>query len=215
MAGIVDQLTNDISVKIARGELVPGQQLHEHAFCSEFGVSRNTLREAFRIVCAQGLAVHYPRRGVFIREIHEEDLADIYAYRRFVELGALRTLPPHETCRIMLEACDEAEAARTEGDWQAVGTANSKFHLALVDGVGCERLSQDMRLIMAQARLAFMTPTDWSISHSPFVDANRAIANALSRGELDKAYILLEDYFHQAEAVIRDEVVNRGEYSSY
>ncbi|MDO4910447.1 MAG: FCD domain-containing protein [Corynebacterium sp.] len=145
-----------------------------------------------------------------MRKISPEDLADIYAYRRFVELAALHVQPPLDTCRRMHEACNQAEAARERGDWQTVGTANSEFHQALVDGVGSQRLSEDMRLVMAQSRLAFMTPNDWSISHSPFVDANRAISNALNHGELDKAYILLADYFERAEAIIRDEILSRA-----
>ena len=85
----VEQLAASITASINIGVLVPGVQLSEVALAQQYGVSRNTLREAFRLLARDGLVEHVPHRGVFVRTMTAHDLKDIYAYRRFVELGAI------------------------------------------------------------------------------------------------------------------------------
>lgn len=204
MSGIVEQLASDIANKIAQGQLISGTQLNEVAMSEKFGVSRNTLREAFRLLSSKGLVEHFPRRGVFVKRLMPDDLHDLYAYRRFVELSVLNFLPASVVGEKLLPVCAEAEHAREIGDWKTVGTANTRFHQIIVDGAGCKRLSEDMKIAMAQSRLAFTSSADWSLSHSPFVDSNRIIANCLVKGDLEKAYVLLEDYLLRAEKIIED-----------
>ena len=199
----VDQLARLLTNRIHLGELRPGEQLAEIALSTQLGVSRNTLREAFRVLARDGLVEHIPHRGVFVRTI-TEDIPDVYAFRRFVELGALdHVYRDHRVttrCFYAMEkACDAAEAAASTSDWANVGAANSDFHQAIVDLVGSQRLSELSRVVLTQARLLFLSTSDWKSVHKPFIDTNRRILAALQRDDVEQARILLSDYLLHSE----------------
>ncbi|GAA4796156.1 GntR family transcriptional regulator [Corynebacterium canis] len=199
----VDQLARLLTNQIHLGELRPGEQLAEIALSTQLGVSRNTLREAFRVLARDGLVEHIPHRGVFVRTI-TEDIPDVYAFRRFVELGALdHVYRDHRVttrCFYAMEkACDAAEAAASTSDWANVGAANSDFHQAIVDLVGSQRLSELSRVVLTQARLLFLSTSDWKSAHKPFIDTNRRILAALQRDDVEQARILLSDYLLRSE----------------
>lgn len=80
-----------ITAKIDQGVLTPGTRLPEVALAEELGVSRNTLREAFRVLMQDGLVDHIPNRGVFVHTFTKSDVEDIYAYRTFIEVAAIRS----------------------------------------------------------------------------------------------------------------------------
>ncbi|WJZ02200.1 GntR family transcriptional regulator [Corynebacterium freiburgense] len=202
----VEQLVRLLSNRIHMGELRPGTQLAEIALASQMGVSRNTLREAFRLLARDGLVEHLPNRGVFVRTI-TEDCDDIYAFRRFVELGALDHVhrDPHITAQClysMKNACDEAERAGARGDWAKAGAANTDFHQAIVDLVGCERLSEQTRIVLTQARLLFLSQADWKAVHKPFIEGNRSILAALQRDDVEHARLLLSDYLFRSKQLV-------------
>ena len=120
----------------------------------------------------------------------------------------------------MIAACDAAYKAQAEGDWRAVGTRNSEVHLALVDVAGIPKLSEDMRIIMVQSRLAFLSAAhrgDLAATHGPFIDGNRELANVLTAVQQAantseeardaarrQARAFLHDYLDRAEHTVID-----------
>src|ERR1043166_157694 len=67
--------------RIAEGFFPPGARLPEDSVKGALGVSRNTLREAFRLLTHERLLVHELNRGVFVRIVTVDDLNDIYRVR--------------------------------------------------------------------------------------------------------------------------------------
>ncbi|WP_157769248.1 GntR family transcriptional regulator, partial [Pseudomonas syringae group genomosp. 3] len=59
-----ETITREIRRMLVEGELVPGQRLSEAALAENLDISRNTLREAFRVLTREGLLKHEPNRGV-------------------------------------------------------------------------------------------------------------------------------------------------------
>ncbi len=78
--------------QITEGELNPGTRLSEQALGETLAVSRNTLREAFRLLTHEGLLVHRPHRGVFVPELGADDFVDLYRLRRTIECDVVRTI---------------------------------------------------------------------------------------------------------------------------
>jgi len=76
-----------IRAELRDGGLAPGQSVPEAATAAKLGISRNTVREAFRVLGAERLLVHNIHRGMVVRELGEQDVRDIYGVRRIVELG--------------------------------------------------------------------------------------------------------------------------------
>src|SRR5215212_6648401 len=71
--------------RITDGSLAPGTRLPEDAVGSALGVSRNTLREAFRLLAHERLVVAEFNRGVFVRRLTRDDVIDLYRVRSLVE----------------------------------------------------------------------------------------------------------------------------------
>lgn len=202
MAASLDLATR-ITEKIDQGELAPGARLSEVSLAEELGVSRNTLREAFRLLAQDGLVDHIPNRGVFVHSFSKEDVSDLYAYRTFVEVSAIRSVKDNPknldaSLDALWRSYDRAAAALKEGDWQTVGSANSAFHLAIVDLAGVARLSADARKVLALARIGFLATFNSDTFHSPYVEMNHQILTHLSTRNFDEAEKYLKEYFEQS-----------------
>jgi DNA-binding GntR family transcriptional regulator len=64
--------------RIFAGGLAPGSFVDEPALCAELSISRTPLREALKVLTAEGLLRHEPRRGCFVSQITEQDLDEIF-----------------------------------------------------------------------------------------------------------------------------------------
>ena len=73
-----DEVAARLRERIFAGELAPGSFIDEPALCSEWAISRTPLREALKVLTAEGLLRHEPRRGCFVSEITERDLDEIF-----------------------------------------------------------------------------------------------------------------------------------------
>ena len=73
-----DEVAAKLRERIFAGELAPGSFIDEPALCSEWSISRTPLREALKVLTAEGLLRHEPRRGCFVSEITERDLDEIF-----------------------------------------------------------------------------------------------------------------------------------------
>lgn len=73
-----DEVAAKLRERIFAGELAPGSFIDEPALCSELEISRTPLREALKVLTAEGLLRHEPRRGCFVSQITERDLDEIF-----------------------------------------------------------------------------------------------------------------------------------------
>jgi DNA-binding GntR family transcriptional regulator len=191
---------------IMQGRLRPGTRLSEEGIAAALGVSRNTLREAFRLLTHERLLVHEFNRGVFVRELSVPDVRDLYRLRRILECGALR-----EVLRLHARggsgdlsevryAVHEAEAAARDGRWLDVGTANMHFHQALAALAGSPRTDEAMRHVLAELRLVFHVMAAPQQFHEPYLAMNRRLLEQLEAGDLAAAEQDLASYLDSAEA---------------
>ena len=73
-----DEAADTLRTRIFAGELAPGSFLDEVALCESLQISRTPLREALKVLTAEGLVRHEPRRGCFVNQVTEQDLDDIF-----------------------------------------------------------------------------------------------------------------------------------------
>lgn len=64
--------------QIFAGTLAPGSFIDEAALCESLKISRTPLREALKVLAAEGLVRHEPRRGSFVNQVTEQDLDEIF-----------------------------------------------------------------------------------------------------------------------------------------
>lgn len=200
LAGTGERVADSLRELLIEGKIAPGTRVSEEAFASAMRVSRNTLREAFRLLAHEGLVVHALNRGVFVRELTVDDIVSIYQVREFVELAAVRNVQTHTASRIsrVRLAVTEGLAAAEADDWSRVGTANMNFHIALAALAGNERINTLIRHTLAEQRLAFHVMQPIKDFHEPYLPVNLGICRLLENGETDAAAEELAAYLTRA-----------------
>lgn len=179
---------------VAKGEFQPGQQLTEAALAASFGVSRGPLREAMQRLTQEGLLVSHRNRGLFVMELDEPTIRDIYlaraaiertAVRRAVELGAGSAA---EALVSVVEAMRSYEDRPTDPE---VSALDMEFHEQLVALSRSPRLILMHGTLLTQVRLclAWMQGTYDSVDYR--VAEHADIARAIVAGDADLADRLL------------------------
>lgn len=188
--------------KITDGRLVPGEQLPEKELAATVKVSRNTVREAFRLLVQERLLVHEFNRGVFVRRVTADGLADLYRVRRILEGEGVRCAPgaPRECLGRVDAAVRDGEAAASAGRWADVGTADIRFHQAVTALVGSPRVDEMIRHLLAEMRLVFHEMGSPREFHEPYLARNRRIYDLMAQGDFTAAERELRSYLDDAEA---------------
>lgn len=186
--------------RVLEGLLTPGTRLSEEDICEALGVSRNTLREAFRLLSHERLLEHVFNRGVFVRSPTPEDLRELYRFRRVLECAAVRHASVASVdLSGMRAAVDEGLRASRVSDWSGVGTANIHFHQALGALTRSARMDETMSHLLAELRLVFHTMADTHAFHQPYLPKNQHLLGLLEEGSFAEAEAYLMDYLDIAE----------------
>ncbi|WP_067482532.1 GntR family transcriptional regulator [Actinomadura hibisca] len=198
----VTRVADLLRQQITDGHLVPGAALPEKLLSEAANVSRNTMREAFRLLAQEGLVVHEFNRGVFVRSLTLADVADVYRVRRILEGAGVRNAAeagPEPVARVGAVVA-EGERAAAEGRWADVGTADIRFHQAVAALCGSPRVDDMMRHLLAELRLVFHVMGSAERFHGPYLPRNRRLADLLAAGDLTTADQELRAYLYDAEA---------------
>lgn len=189
--------------KITAGEITPGQRLSEATLSEELDISRNTLREVFRVLTQEGLLTYAPNKGVFVSVPDMAAIIDIYQVRRLIECDALtHAYPLHPAVQKMKQAVMDAREHEKYEDWVGVGTANMKFHTAIVELSDSERLIKLYRNVSAELRLAFGHLNDPKILYAPYINKNQSILELLDNGHNLDAANTLRSYLDLSERTL-------------
>lgn len=138
-----DVVRQTLRRRIINNELPAGSRLLETKLSEEFGVSRTTLRAALRDLKADGLVQITPRRGCFVARMDADDIHDICFARFVLEAGAASEMRVDSQLLAELESVVAAmDASAAEGDLQALVSADTRFHDAIVRAGGSRRVRE-------------------------------------------------------------------------
>ena len=154
-----DEVASQLRDRIFAGELVPGTFLDEATLAEQLQISRTPLREALKVLTAEGLVRHEPRRGCFVNEVTEADLDEIFPVIALLEGRCAREAATNATDEDLaaLEALHDklnrhAKAKRINEYY----AANFAIHEAIIQLANNRWLAQviaDLRKILKLARL--------------------------------------------------------------
>ncbi len=139
-------------------ELPPGHRIVERDTAAELGVSRVPLREALRLLEAEGLIVVVPRQGAMVVSWSREDVVRLFEVREELETLAARLAAARRTdsdLRLMRGLLEEAERALDAGDEAATAAANAGFHRAVLAACGNPLLQQMMAPLDSRVQWLF------------------------------------------------------------
>ncbi|OWY30589.1 GntR family transcriptional regulator [Herbaspirillum robiniae] len=157
-ATIVERIADALRTRIVRGEIAGGAALRQDHIAEEFQSSHVPVREAFRQLEAQGLAIALPRRGVRVTELDPVVIKENVVMRASLELLALKHGAPRFSS-LHIDRLQEAHEACSQAaslvEWDA---ANNLFHDILSSECGMPRLLAVLRqLQLTNSRYLFST----------------------------------------------------------
>jgi DNA-binding GntR family transcriptional regulator len=190
---------------IIAGDLAAGEKIPEAALCARFGVSRTPLREALKVLAAEGLIALTPNRGAAVAKITPEEIEEL-----FPVMGALEALAGEMACARLapsdlarVERLHDTMAARyRRGDWTAYSKANRAIHEALFEIAGNATLSALYQQLMIRIHAVRFVARKSAARWREAVDDHERMMEALRRRDgAALAAVLREHLRHKADAM--------------
>lgn len=154
-----DDVAHTLRERIFAGELAPGVFLDEIALAEGLGISRTPLREALKVLTAEGLVRHEPRRGCFVNQVTEQDLDDIFPVIASLEgqcahQAALRASDADlAALEVLHQRLVDHALARRINDYYAANFAIHEAIITLADNRWLAQVIGDLRKIVKLSRL--------------------------------------------------------------
>lgn len=149
---LYEEVAELLRQRIFKRELEPGSWIDELKIAEEYGISRTPLREALKVLAAEGLVTMKVRRGAYVTEVSEKDLADVYHLLSLLESDA---------AGVVAERASDAQRAELQGlhasleaalgDRDRFFAVNEQFHmrvLEMADNRWREQMVADLRKVM-------------------------------------------------------------------
>lgn len=149
---LYEEVAERLRQRIFQRELEPGSWIDELKIADELGISRTPLREALKVLAAEGLVTMKVRRGAYVTEVSEKDLIDVYHLLSLLEADAVAVVAQSgsDTALAELQALhDDLEHATQDRD--RFFEINERFHLRLLelaDNRWRQQMVSDLRKVM-------------------------------------------------------------------
>ena len=199
---IADQVAGILRQQILDGELRPGTALPEIPLATSLGVSRNTMREAVRILALEGLLKRNIHRGVTVAQLSIKDVQEIYDLRRMVEVQAILAAKdrPPEIMQQLRAAVDGYERAVRSRDWAQAVNWDLQFHKLVIHLRGNKRLETFYQKVIGELRMGMVLVDRTHNDPGALVPVHRRLYQLLSAGKLKQCAALLLQHLDDSEA---------------
>lgn len=197
---LYEEVAELLRQRIFQRALEPGSWIDEMKLAEEYGISRTPLREALKVLAAEGLVTMKVRRGAYVTEVSEKDLTDVYHLLSLLESDAAGVVAQRATdveLRELQALQEELEAAAAPGkvDRAHFFAVNERFHmrlLAIADNRWRDQMVADLRKVMKLNR-------QHSLLKAGRIDESlmehRAIMAALLARDGEAAIARMQDHF--------------------
>lgn len=199
---VADQVAGVLREKVLSGEYRPGTSLQEIPLAEALGVSRNTMREAMRILSLEGLLKRSIHRGIAVAQLSLKDVQEIYHVRRVLEICAVNAArtPAPELLRELRTALEQYESAVRASDWVNAVSHDLHFHSLLIRFLGNERLESFYQKTIGELRMG-MVLVDRGHNHPDMlVPVHRKLYQLLTAGKLKECATTLARHLDDSES---------------
>jgi DNA-binding GntR family transcriptional regulator len=193
---LYEEVAERLRQRIFSRELEPGSWIDELKIAEEYGISRTPLREALKVLAAEGLVTMKVRRGAYVTEVSDKDLADVYHLLALLESDGAAVVAERASDEQLAELSrlhDELEAAA--GQRERFFALNEQFHLRLLeiaDNRWRQQMVSDLRKVMKLNRHNSLLKTG-RIGES--LDEHRAVMAALLARDAGRARDRMQRHF--------------------
>ncbi|MFG1462803.1 GntR family transcriptional regulator [Xanthobacter sp. DSM 24535] len=192
-------------------ELQPGDKIPEQALCARFGVSRTPLREALKVLAAEGLLVLTPNRGAMVARISDAEIDEYFPI-----MGALEALAGELACAritpvqfVHLRAMHDAMVAHYKaGDSAPYLNLNKAIHAAFFDIAGNGALTQLYNSLMVRIHavrfVAKKSPARWREA----VEDHERMMEALAERDGTRLGRILRDHLRHKAGMVHESLAD-------
>ena len=193
---LYEEVAELLRERIFRQELKPGSWIDELKLAEEYGISRTPLREALKVLATEGLVTMKLRRGAYVTEVSERDLAEVYHLLSLLESDAAGVVADQASTAQLAELQalhDELETS--VGDRERFFRLNEAFHrklLAVANNRWRDQMVSDLRKVMKLNRHHSLLKTG-RIEES--LAEHRALMQALQKKDSALAAQRMQEHF--------------------
>ncbi|MFT3863295.1 MAG: GntR family transcriptional regulator [Solirubrobacterales bacterium] len=199
---------------ILSGRVGPGAQVGESRISTAFDVSRNTAREALRLLAAEGLVSHQPNHSPIVTVLGSGDVEDVFAVRTVIEVGAIDLIARRRAAvdfGPLREAVARLGRLAEFGDPTEVIEADLSFHAALVGAAGSPRLTAAFSRIENEVRLCLSISTRSHGTVGELVEQHDQLLKLAEGGRHEQLRKLLREDMEEAARIVIDGLPADGE----
>jgi GntR family transcriptional regulator of gluconate operon len=206
---LAEDAAESIRTAILTGQLKPGERLVEAKVASQLNVSRGPVREALKLLGAEGLVRDEPRRGALVLSLTPDDVREIYDLRAALEARAARRVAQAArpaSLRSLRKAYAEMERLAERDDPTGFARADLKFHETICQLSGNQRLHamfvRYVPLLYSLIKLdefLYTSLVTVAADHVPMLEA-------VEQGDADTAARLFEAHADRAQELVVDYV---------
>ena len=194
---LYQEVAERLRQRIFAHELTPGDWIDEQKLAEQYGISRTPLREALKVLAAEGLVDLKPRRGCYVTEISRQDVDDIFPLMAMLEgrcaFIAVQLAKPADI-RDLKAIHEKLELAAKESRIDAFFEANQEFHRRIQELTNNRWLLsviQDLRKALKLSRLHSLS-LEGRMQQS--LEEHRTIMAAFEAGDAAKAEKSMHDH---------------------
>lgn len=197
---LYEEVAELLRQRIFKRELAPGSWIDELKIAEELGISRTPLREALKVLAAEGLVTMKVRRGAYVTEVSEQDLREVYELLALLESDAAASVCQHATDAELAELQSLHEALEQAAKPGSVSRErffelNEQFHLRMLQlghNRWREQMVADLRKVMKLNRHSSLFKSG-RIEES--LAEHRDILAAIQRRDADAAVTHVRTHF--------------------
>ena len=195
---LYEEVAERLRERIFQRELEPGSWIDELKIAADYGISRTPLREALKVLAAEGLVTMKVRRGAYVTEVSGRDLADVYHLLGLLESDAAGVVAARATEAQLdqLRALHATlEAAAKSGQRERFFQINEGFHkrlLEIADNRWRDQMVADLRKVMKLNRQHSLLKAG-RIEQS--LREHRALLKALLARDVGSSTLRMQEHF--------------------
>lgn len=202
-----DEVVSRVRHMLMEGEIPPGARVPERDLCLMLGISRTPLREALKVLAAEGYVVLLPNRGARAAKLTQKDVQDLFEVCESLEAAAgelaCQRITDEEVQHISA-LHDEMVLHYRNKDLPQYYRCNRAIHEAIIDAADNAVLASLYESVTSRIRrarfVAPMPPSHWELA----VQEHEAILNALQRRDgTGLSHILRRHLRHKRQEVER------------